>query len=246
LGWGEMRLFEQLPQGVVHPCSGIDVRLVPKRHPFEAKFEKEIGQNWNVELKGNPRLFNGRVTLASAASLRDGKLRGETHEIDFATFMFWRKAQQAEGCCHIFAFAVPVTKDGALIAVKMNSSTANPGRVYFAGGSFERCDFKDGQMDFCANTHREVLEETGLSFDDVPHDAEFGLIRIGAAVLIFRRYYLNEDAEAAARAICAHASSEAEPEIVGPVIIRKGEIPAGALRHMPVLLDWHFSGGFGM
>jgi 8-oxo-dGTP pyrophosphatase MutT (NUDIX family) len=239
-----MQLFEQLPQGVVHPFSGIDVRLVPMRHPFEAKFEKEIAQNWNVELKSNPRLFNGRVTLASAASLRDGKLRGETHEIDFATFMFWRKAQQAEGCCHIFAFAVPVAKDGALVAVKMSRFTANPGRVYFAGGSFERCDFKDGQMDFDANTRREVLEETGLSFDEVPRDAEFGLIRFGAAVLIFRRYFLNADAEAVARSVREHVSADPEPEIEGPVIIRKGDKPTGALRHMPVLLDWHFSGGF--
>ncbi len=226
-------------------CREIDVRLVSRKHPFEASFWKEIADNWKIELAGNPRLFNGRVTLASAASLQGGVLRGETHEIDFSTFLYWRKTRQAEGCCHIFAFAVPVTKDGALAAVKMNSSTANPGRVYFAAGSFEKCDFIDGQMNFAANTHREALEETGLSFDNVPHDAEFGLIRIGAAILIFRRYFLDDDAEVVARFIRGHASAEAEPEIEGPVIIRKGDMPNGALRHMPVLLDWHFSGGFG-
>ena len=240
-----MELFSQLPEGVVCPCSGIDVRLVPTRHPFEVRFEKEIAENWKDELSNNPRLFNGRVTLASEATLQDGVLRGATHEIDFSTFLFWRQSRQAEGCCHIFAFAVPVTKDGALAAVKMNSSTANPGRVYFAAGSFEKCDFIDGKMNFVANTHREALEETGLSFDNVPHDAEFGLIRIGAAILIFRRYFLESDAEAVAQTIRRHASAEAEPEIEGPVIIRKGDKPAGALRHMPVLLDWHFSGGIG-
>jgi hypothetical protein len=241
-----VELFGQLAEGVVCRCSGIDVRLLSTQHPFEARFEREIAENWKAELSSNPRLFNGRVTLASAVSLLDGILQGETHEIDFATFLFWRKMRQTEGCCHIFAFAVPVTKDAALVAVKMGGLTANPGRVYFAAGSFEKCDFIDGQMNFAANSHREALEETGLSFDGVEHDAEFGLIRIGAAVLIFRRYYLKEDAETAAQAICAHALSEAEPEIEGPVIIRKGEIPAGALRHMPVLLDWHFSGGFGI
>jgi hypothetical protein len=238
-----MEIFDQLPEGIVFQCSGLDVRLVSTRHPFEAKFEQEIAENWEVELSANPHLFNGRVTLASAVSLRDGILRGVTHEIDFATFLFWRKTRHAIGCCHLFAFAVPVSKDGALVAVKMSGHTANPGRVYFASGSFEKCDFTDGQMNFAANTHREALEETGLSFEDVPHDAEFGLIRIGAAVLIFRRYFLNDDAEAVAQLICKHASAEPEPEIEGPVIIRKGDTPSGALRHMPVLLDWHFARG---
>jgi hypothetical protein len=241
-----VELFNQLAEGIVERCSGIDVRLLPTRHPFEAKFEKEIAENWKSELAVNPRLFNGRVTLASAASLQNGILQASSHEIDFATFLFWRKARQAEGCCHIFAFAVPATMDGALVAVKMSGFTANPGRVYFAAGSFEKCDFIDGQMNFVANTHREAFEETGLSFENVPHDSEFGLIRMGAAVLIFRRYFLSSDAEAVAHAIREHASAESEPEIAGPVIIRKGDMPQGALRHMPVLLDWHFSGGFGV
>jgi 8-oxo-dGTP pyrophosphatase MutT (NUDIX family) len=241
-----MELFDQLPEGVVCRCTGIDVRLLSMRHPFEAKFEKEITENWKTELSSNPRLFNGRVTLASAVSLLNGILQGVTHEIDFATFLFWRKMQRIKGCCHIFAFAVPVTRDAALVAVKMSNVTANPGRVYFAAGSFEKCDFIDGQMNFAANTHREVFEETGLSLDDVPHEAEYGLIRIGAAVLIFRRYHLNDDAEVVAQAICEHVSVESEPEIEGPVIIRKGEKPTGALRHMPVLLDWHFGGGFAV
>ncbi len=240
-----VELFGQLEEGVVRRCSAIDVRLSPARHPIEAEFEKEIAENWKAELAGNPRLFNGQVTLASRASLQDGVLRGETHEIDFSTFLFWRKMRQLEGCCHIFAFAVPVTKDAALVAVKMSGLTANPGRVYFASGSFEKCDFIDGKLNFTANAHREALEETGLSFDGVPHDADFGLIRIGAAVLIFRRYFLAVDAETVAQEISGHVSGEAEPEIEGPVIICKGDRPEGALRHMPVLLDWHFSGGFG-
>ena len=239
-----MELFAQLEEGVVRRCGGIDVRLSSARHPFEAEFESEIAENWKAELAVNPNLFNGRVTLASAASLEAGILRGTTHEIDFSTFLFWRQSRRIGGSCHIFAFAVPVTKDGALLAVKMSNRTANAGRVYFAAGSFEKYDFIDGQLNFSANTHREALEETGLSFDEVPHDSGFGLIRIGAAILIFRRYYLNADAEAAARSMRDHVSADPEPEIEGPVIIRKGDKPEGALRHMPVLTDWHFGGGF--
>jgi hypothetical protein len=238
-----VELFDQLAEGVVCRCGGIDVQLVSTRHPFETKFKSEIAENWKAELSNNPRLFDGRVTLASSVSLSGGILQGAMHEINFSTFLFWRKRRQSEACCHIFAFAVPVTTDDALVAVKMSGFTANPGRVYFAAGSFERCDFVDGQMDFVTNTHREVFEETGLSFEDVPHDDEFGLIRIGATVLIFRRYFLANDAEAVAQAIRQHVSADGEPEIEGPVVIRKGERPEGALRHMPVLLDWHFSGG---
>jgi 8-oxo-dGTP pyrophosphatase MutT (NUDIX family) len=240
-----MELFDQLPQGVVVPCNAIDVRLTEERHPFEIEYKDEINANWQSELSANPQLFNGRVTLASAASLDNEVLTGATHEIDFATFLYWRKSQNAKTSCHIFAFAVPVTQDGALVAVKMSSHTANPGRIYFAAGSFEKCDFSNGRMDFVANTHRELFEETGLNCDHVPHDQNFGLIRFGAAVLIFRRYFLSADADEVAEAIRAFIAAEPVSEIEEPVILRKGDLPNGTLRHVPPLLDWHFREGVG-
>ena len=60
-----------------------------------------------------------------------------------------------------------VTKDNALIAIRMAAHTVNAGRVYFAAGSFEPEDFPDGRVDAHGNMVREVTEETGLDISGV-------------------------------------------------------------------------------
>ena len=37
-----------------------------------------------------------------------------------------------------------MTRDGALLAIRMGANTVNPGSVYFAAGSFEPVDFPNG------------------------------------------------------------------------------------------------------
>ena len=48
------------------------------------------------------------------------------------------------------------------MAIRMAAHTVNAGRVYFAAGSFEPSDFRDGLVDADGNMVREVREETGL------------------------------------------------------------------------------------
>ena len=47
---------------------------------------------------------------------------------------------------------------GGLVAICMGPRTANPDRVYFASGSFEREDFPGGRLDVDFNMAREVRE----------------------------------------------------------------------------------------
>ena len=60
--------------------------------------------------------------------------------------------------------------------------------------------------------------------------------------MIFRRYFLDANADEIAARIRDFVAGEAEPEIEEPVIIRKAnDLPDGLMPHMQPMIDWHFS-----
>ena len=135
-----------------------------------------------------------------------------------------------------------MARDNALVAVRMGAHTANPGRVYFAAGSFEPVDFRDGRVDLHANMAREVGEETGIDLANGPRDRDCHFISIAAGTVIFRRYFLDEDGETIAAKVRAFVAAEREPEIDGPIVIRHaGDLPEGLAPQMKPIIDWHFS-----
>ena len=69
-------------------------------------------------------------------ALRDGVLAGHCHEVNYASFLYWKR-NRAGTAEHVFAHPALVSRDNALIAIRMGPRTANPGAVYFAAGSFE-------------------------------------------------------------------------------------------------------------
>lgn len=229
-----------LPRDRVVPVSDIAVGLDPGPHPFEVKNTDDIEANWRREVAANPALFDGTIVLLSEITYASGRLTGRCHAVRYATLLHWRRSRPA-GAEHAYAHAALVASDGALVAVRMGAHTANAGKVYFAAGSFEPFDFRDGLVDIDANMAREVLEETGLDISAAPVDADYHLFSQNANTVIFRRYYLGEPADAIAERIAAFVASEAEPEIDGPVIIRGGGgYPDGMAPHMRAIVDWHF------
>jgi 8-oxo-dGTP pyrophosphatase MutT (NUDIX family) len=234
-------LHSSLPELQVISCDSVDVRLSEAAHPIEALYKSEIEANWLQDSANNPKLFNGRVTLASKVSFDAGILTAETHEVDFSSFLYWRKNQALVDAFHLFGFAVPVASGGELIAVRMGEDTANAGRVYFAAGSIERQDFVNGKLDLPACSEREAEEETGLKLAYCRRDDKVNLVRAGSAILMFRRYFLEDTVDEIDRRIQAHISTEVEREIDGIVVLRSAESLPKTLRHIPPLLAWHFS-----
>lgn len=232
-----------LPRGEVVPITSADIRLVDTPHPFEVAHEREIAANWEREIAANPALFNGTMVLLSRLIYRDGRLEGRCHAVNYATMLHWRRNKGVAGIEHFFAFPALVSRDKALVAIRMGQHTANPGMVYFAAGSFEPEDFIDGQVDAVGNMTREVREETGLDISAVRTDAQFHLYSVNHATVLFRRYWLNEDADTLARRIEDFVAGEAEPEIEGPVVIRSTEDnPETMTPHMAAIMRWHFGG----
>jgi 8-oxo-dGTP pyrophosphatase MutT (NUDIX family) len=231
-----------IPRDTIVPVSSIEVRLDPGAHPFEVANADAIEANWQNEVAANPALFDGTIVLLAELVYADGRLTGRCHAVRYATLLYWRR-NRPEGAEHAFAHAALVSSDGALVAIRMAAHTANPGRIYFAAGSFEPFDFRDGLVDVEANMAREVGEETGLDISATPHDAHYHLFSRNGATVIFRRCYLDETAEEIARRIADFVASEEQSEIDGAVIIRNGDdLPDGVMPYMKAIIDWHFAG----
>jgi 8-oxo-dGTP pyrophosphatase MutT (NUDIX family) len=233
-----------LPRDVILPVDEIDVRLDPAPHPFERENLAAIEENWRHETTINPHIFDGAVALLSELSYRDARLSGRCHIVRYATFMYWRRNRQAENAGHAFAHAMLVSGDGALVAIRMGAHTVNAGRVYFAAGSFELEDFRDGQVDVAYNMRREVREEIGVDLAEA--ETEPGrrhyLLSTQSGTVIFRRYRMKPTANELINRINAFLTTQEQPEIAGPVVIHGiNDLPDDLAPHMGPLVEWHFS-----
>lgn len=224
------------------PVDEVDVRLDPSPHPFERDHADEIAANWAEEVAANPALFNGTMLLHSQLALRGRRIVGACHMVNYATLMYWRKHRDVPSAHHAFANAALVSRDNALVAIRMGPHTASAGRVIFAAGSFEDPDLVDGRVDIDANMAREVREETGIDITVLRRDPSYVVYSVNGGTAIMRRYWLEDSADEAARRIEAFVAGETEPEISGPVVIRKGDpMPAGSAPYLAAFADWHFA-----
>lgn len=233
-------LLQRIEDGVVVALRDVDIRLEAEPHPFETENAAAIAAHWARACADNPALFNGQVVLPVSASVEDGILHGVSRPVDFATFLYCLRSADGSGGIHLFANAVMVSRDNAILAGRMAAHTANAGRIYCPAGTFEPQDFVDGRMDFDANTRREVMEETGLDLNDARHEAGYWLMRRGAMVLLFRRVYFDADADSLAARMTAFIESQDEPEMDRAVILRAGDEPDMLTAHMRALIAWHF------
>lgn len=233
-----------LPRNVILAVDDIDVRLDPGPHPFARDNAEAIAENWQHEIAANPALFDGMVVLLSQLAYRDSRLVGRCHAVNYSTFMLWRKRRENSGAEHAYAHAMLVAGDNALVAIRMGPHTVNAGRVYFAAGSFEPIDFRDGLVDVDFNMIREVREETGLDLSGAERGKRWHAMSTNSGTVIFRRYHETASADEIARRISAFVAAETEPEIEGPVIIRHAaDLPDGLSPHMKPLIEWHFANG---
>ena len=231
-----------LPPNLILPVDEIDVRLDPAPHPFERGNVEAIAAGWAAASAANPALFDGAMVLLSALNYSQGRLCGVCHVVRYSTFLHWRRHRDTKEAHHAFAHAMPVSSEGALLAIRMAPHTLNAGKVYFAAGSFGPQDFAGGRIDIQANMAREVAEETGLDLDAAQPEVRHYLISTAGGVVIFRRYRFARTADALAASVRAHIVVDPDPEISEPVVLAdRASRPAGLMAYMPALIDWHFS-----
>lgn len=232
-----------LPRNLILPVDVVDVRLDPRPHPFERDNAEAIAANWATEKALRPALFDGTMVLLSELVYAENSLVGRCHAIRFSTFMLWRKMKPVTSAEHAFAHAMLISSDNALVAIRMGAHTANAGKVYFAAGSFEPEDFRDGLVDLDYNMAREVREETGLDLGQAHREERCHALSVESGTVIVRCYRMAETADELAERIRQFVAADSDPEIEGPVVIRgMHDLPENLMPHMRPLVAWHFSG----
>lgn len=230
-----------IPRNRILPITKANLLVDPAPHPYETAHREAIEANWALEMAEKPALFNGEVMFFSSIRWADGRLDARCHTIRFATFMHWRRHRPDTTAEHLYAHAMPVSSDGALIAIRMAPHTANAGRVYFAAGSFDPLDIRDGRLDIASNMAREVGEETGIDLAGTRAETNYhGWSGNGGTVLV-RRYFLDRSADEIVEDIRRHIALDPVPEIDEAIVIRgPADLPAGLMAHMVPLVGWHF------
>lgn len=162
---------------------------------------------------------------------------GEGHLVPYATHLWWRRQADRRGGSHPFAWAVPVSSDGAVIAIRMGPRTANPGMVYCAAGSLEPVDILHGRVDVPGNMRRELREETGLDLDDSEAQGGFYGLAGDETVMLFRIHRFPWTADEMLARISAHMVQDHEQEIEAAVAIHSADPAAHRYsRFMPPML----------
>lgn len=227
-----------------NPIRVDDVDLVMSQgpHPLFSANQTAIAENWAVEASANPYLFNGDIVLQRHLTFDNGVIRGVAHVIPYSTLLWWRKQADPTGALHLFGFAVLVSSDNAIIAIRMSERTANPGQVYCAAGSLDLSDIVDGRLDLAGNMRREVREETGLDLDAAQADPHSYASHHANRIVVFRFYRFSMTADAMVARVEAHMPHDAEQEIDAVIVIRSAD--RDAHRYNPLMfpiLDMFFA-----
>lgn len=207
----------------VFPLQSVDLSVLPGDHPFHEGESAAAAENWRGEIAANPALFDGRMVFFDRVRLAGGTLRAEGHLMPFSSFMWWRKQVAPPRGVHIFGWAIPVSSDGAVIAIRMGPQTANAGLVYCAAGSLDANDIVGDHCDLAGNLRREVLEETGLDLCEAePASGWYGLHR-DRRVTLYRYFRFERTADELLEAIGRHMAVDKEKEIDAAVAIRSAD-----------------------
>lgn len=221
-----------------------DLTFRDEPHPYARAHRAKIDAYWDERRAANGRLWNGDAVLFADARIDGGVLCATGYRADFATFLYWRDNGRDPSVTHITGSSLPVTADGALMAVRMSAHTANPGQVYFPGGSFDLPhDLIGGRFDPTANMAREMTEETGI--DPRAHRLDELLVGVWneGAWHVARRAWLSLDLAACEAAIAAHQAATGDDELAGVVAVRCLDQAPVLKPYARILAEWHFSGG---
>lgn len=229
------------PEGMIFPVRSLDLPVVEGDHPWVAAHRDRIAANWQQEIARNPALYDGRMVFQRALSLADGHISGSAHLVPFSAFLYWRRQAREQGGYHLFGLPLILSSDGALIAIRMAETTANPGRVYCAAGSMDDHDIVGGRCDLALNMRREVREETALDLDAAIADPGYFATHSLNTVTVFRIFRFAETADGILAKVAAHVASDPEPEITNAVAIRTADPAAHdyAFFMLPIL-KWLF------
>ncbi|MCX4515914.1 NUDIX domain-containing protein [Streptomyces sp. NBC_01619] len=138
--------------------------------------EEEIARDyvWNQAIQANPSLFDGPVVACSGMEWEGPhSLVLSWARVTYRHYALRRVPGNTSWLPSLFVNVVQPTDDGRVLAARMSSSTAAPGRWQLPGGSVEPPEAHGALDETALRLHaaRELSEETGVE----PPPEELGL-----------------------------------------------------------------------
>jgi 8-oxo-dGTP pyrophosphatase MutT (NUDIX family) len=193
----------------------------PRRWPFAEERRAEIDAHFAERRAQRPKIWNGRVVLASHYRVDGASLTGACFETDFASFLAWRDWGFPDAAAiNCFAMGALRSSDGAFLLGVMGAHTANAGRIYFPAGTPEPEDIAGGALDLAANVVREVAEETGLAAGDYVAAPGWHAVQAGTRLALMKVLAAPATAVELQRKMREHIAREETPELADVRIVR--------------------------
>jgi hypothetical protein len=192
-----------------------------ERWAFAEREAANIVDHWARALAERPRLFDGKVYLLRALSLREGVLEGTFVPADFKSFVYWRAQGYPDASVRDgFGSSLIRSAEGHVLLGRQGAGYLNAGLAYPPGGMIDVHDTHAGVIDIDASIARELTEETGLDTASLARVPGYVLAQSGPLVSIAIEWRSTLAAEALRETILAHTRAQAAPELADVVIVR--------------------------
>jgi 8-oxo-dGTP pyrophosphatase MutT (NUDIX family) len=214
------------PEARICEVAELDLAYEPAPWAFATREAERIDAFWAARKAALPKLFNGRVLLCGRhefARRDDGAtiLRGAYFPVEYKAFLAWRDfGFPDKEVCNCFSMAALQSSDGAFLLGEMAAHTANGGVVYFAAGTPDPSDIIEGKVDLGASVRRELLEETGISPDEVAIAPDWIIVTAPARVACMKIMRMDETAERIKARVEGFLAEDAHAELARMHIVR--------------------------
>jgi hypothetical protein len=228
----------------IHRIAHLDLKVRPFDWPFARERRGEIDAHFAERQREKPKIWNGRVLIARNAVHSGERLAADFFETDFASFLAWRDwGFPDQSVFNGFGMGALKSSDGAFLLGEMADHTANAGRIYFAAGTPDPDDVRDGAVDIQGSIVREVAEETGLGEADYTMDAHWTCVFTAASVAMIRILRVDMTGEALRARIEGYLSRETHPELRAMYLARtRADIVPAMPRFVTAFLEAHLEG----
>jgi 8-oxo-dGTP pyrophosphatase MutT (NUDIX family) len=209
----------------------IDLPLVAFDWPFRRDRDASIMAHFEQERRRTPAIWNGHILLSRNMRGNAATLTGDCFRTDFAGMLAWRAWDWPDRTVfNGFGQGALLTADGAFLMGVMGRNTVNRGKVFFAAGTPDESDIRDGRLDMMASIFRELTEETGFTADDVTQEGPWIVVRDAQRLAFNRVLRLSLTVDQALERFAAFHAAEDDPELAGLVAVRG---PADIVPAMP-------------
>lgn len=228
----------------IRHVTALDLAVTPWDWPFARERRGEIDAHFAEQRWARPKMWNGRVLLARNLRFAGSRFAAEYFETDFASFLAWRDwgfpDKEVFNCPGMGALRA---SDGAILLGEMGAHTANAGRIYFAAGTPDLQDIRDGRVDIPGSIARETEEEMGLTAADYRAAPNWCCVDTGPLIALVQTLQSDLPGDALKAKVEANLAAQSQPEFSAIYLVRRRcDVTEAMPRFVTAWLETQFSG----